>query len=218
MPTVNVVNLSRETVGEITLSDQVFGAEPKPHLVHEVVRAQLASRRRGTADTKTRGEVAFSTRKPYRQKKTGRARLGTRRSPLLRKGGVVFGPHPRDYSFQPPARVRRQALASVLSSLLAEGRLIILDAFPMEAPKTKLFRQAALRTGWKTLTLVTAEPDPVLERGAKNIPDMKVLRQEGLNCRDLLKRRNVAVLRDAVPLIEGRLTRALRAKEAEGAL
>ena len=205
MPTADVFNLSMEKVGEIELSDLVFGAEPKPHLVHEVVRSQLASRRRGTADTKTRGEVAFSTRKPYRQKKTGRARMGTRRSPLLRKGGVVFGPHPRDYSFRPPSRVRRGALISVFSSFLSENRILFLDSFPMEQQKTKLFVESAKKIGFPTFTLLIGGKEPILEMSARNVPHIKVLRWQGLNCYDLLKRRNLVILEDAVPVIEERL-------------
>jgi large subunit ribosomal protein L4 len=206
MPTADIYNLDMEKVGELELLDSVFGIEPKPWLVHEVVRAQLASRRRGTADTKTRGEVAFSTRKPYRQKKTGRARLGTRRSPLLKKGGVVFGPHPRDYSFRPPAKVRRSALASVLSSFLAERRLIVLEAFPIPEPKTKAFNQALSKLGFSSLVLLIPGKDLLLERSARNLPTVKVLRQEGLNCYDLLKYRNLVILKDAVPKIVSRLT------------
>ncbi|MDR2339061.1 MAG: 50S ribosomal protein L4 [Deltaproteobacteria bacterium] len=205
MPTADIYNLLMEKVGELDLDDRVFGATPKPWLVHEAVRAQLASRRRGTADTKTRGEVAFSTRKPYRQKKTGRARMGTRRSPLLRKGGVIFGPHPRDYSFRPPSKVRKGALISVLSSLLSEKRLLVIDDFPLPEPKTRLFHKAVLKLGYPTLTLVIPGRDPFLERAARNIPTVRVLRQEGLNCYDLLRLKNLVLLKDAVPMIEERL-------------
>jgi large subunit ribosomal protein L4 len=208
MPTADIYNLQMEKVGELPLSDLVFGAQPRPWLVHETVRAQLVSRRRGTADTKTRGEVSFSTRKPYRQKKTGRARLGTRRSPLLRKGGVIFGPHPRDYSFRPPAKVRKGALISVLSSFFKEERITILDNFPLPEPKTRLFFKSLEKLGFPTLTLVIPGKDPLLERSARNIPTVKVLRQEGLNCYDLLKFRNLVILKDAIPLIEDRLTLA----------
>jgi large subunit ribosomal protein L4 len=212
MPTADIYNLSMEKVGEVELSGLVFGADIKPHLVHEAVRAQLASRRSGTADTKTRGEVAFSNRKPYRQKKTGRARKGTRRSPLLKKGGVVFGPHPRDFSWRPPAKVRRQALTSVLSSFLEEKRLVILDSFPLGEAKTKAFHKSLAPLGFKSLTLVLPGRDMLLERSARNIPTVKVLRQEGLNCFDLLKYRNVVILKDALPMLEERLERGASAK------
>jgi large subunit ribosomal protein L4 len=126
---VNVVNLKNEAVGQIDLPDLIYPVEVRPHLVHEVVSAQLNSRRAGSASTKTRGEVAFSTRKPYRQKGTGRARAGSRRSPVWRHGGTIFGPKPRDFSQRPPARVRRSALKIVLTSKLKEQRLTVLDAF-----------------------------------------------------------------------------------------
>jgi large subunit ribosomal protein L4 len=205
MPTVPVYNLSMEKVGEINLNDSVFAATPKPHLVHEVVRAQLVSRRAGTANTKTRGEVAFSTRKPYRQKKTGRARMGTRRSPLLRKGGVVFGPHPRDYSFRPPAKVRKGALISVLSSFLAEKRLIVLDKLDIEAPKTKILARELSRIHFTRMAIVIPKASTVLEKSGRNIPSLKILRQEALNCYDLLKYQNLVIMKDAVPMIEERL-------------
>jgi large subunit ribosomal protein L4 len=205
MPQTDIYNLRMEKVGEISLSDLVFGAKPKPHLVHEVVRSQLVSRRAGTADTKTRGEVSFSTRKPYRQKKTGRARMGTRRSPLLKKGGVIFGPHPRDYSFRPPAKVRRQALISVLSSFYEEKRLIVIDNFSLEQPKTKEFAQSLAKLKFPSMVLCLPSADKIVELSGRNIPTVKVIRQVGLNCYDLLKYRHLVILKDAVPHLEARL-------------
>ncbi|MDR2198530.1 MAG: 50S ribosomal protein L4 [Deltaproteobacteria bacterium] len=205
MPTVNVYDAEMRRVGELDLKDSVFGAAPLPHLVHEVVTAQLASRRRGTADTLTRAEVSFSNRKPYRQKKTGRARMGTRRSPLLRKGGVIFGPRPRDYSRRPPSRVRKKALISVLSAFLQEERLIVLDGLRLDVVKTKSVAELIAKTKFPGAVLAIPEKDPVLEMSARNLPHVKVLRSGGLNCYDLLKYRHLVILKDAVPLIEDRL-------------
>jgi large subunit ribosomal protein L4 len=139
MPVVSVYNQNREIVGSVELPNAIYDAKIKPQLVQEVVRAHLNTRRAGTACTKTRGEVSYSTRKLFRQKKTGRARRGSRRSPLLRKGGVVFGPKPRDYGFRPPAKVRRGALISVLTDTLLKKRLLILDHIYLEEIRTQAF-------------------------------------------------------------------------------
>ncbi|MDR1038699.1 MAG: 50S ribosomal protein L4 [Deltaproteobacteria bacterium] len=205
MTAVDVINLRREAVRQVDLPDSIYNAEIKPHTVHETVRAQLNSRRSGTADTKTRGDVSFSTRKPYRQKKTGRARMGTRRSPLLKKGGTVFGPHPRDYSFRPPAEVRRIALRSVLSDKLAAGRLEILDEFPAPEIKTKNVFESVKPWGGAKIVFVIADKDENLEKSARNLPAVKVLRAAGLNCYDLLRYEYVVLLEGALPLIEERL-------------
>lgn len=189
------------------LPDSIYRAEVKAHLVHEAVRAQLCSRRAGTADTKTRRDVAFSTRKPYRQKKTGRARAGSRRSPLFRKGGTVFGPHPRDYSFRPPAEVRRAALRSVLSDKLANGRLEILDEFPAPEIKTKAVAEAVRPWEGRKIIFVIPAEDANLEKSARNLPGVKVLRAAGLNCYDLLRHEHVVLLEGALPLIEERLVK-----------
>jgi large subunit ribosomal protein L4 len=205
MAIADVVNLNKETVGQVELADSIYKAEIKPHLVYEVVRAQLLSRRAGTASTKTRAEVAFSNRKPYSQKKTGRARAGTRRSPLWRKGGTIFGPKPRDWSWRPPAKVRRAALRAVLSSKLLDNSLIVLDSFPCPQIKTKAFAESLGGLGLSKAILVTAAPDPNLELSARNLPNVKILRVEGLNCYDLLKYESLVILKDSLLAIEARL-------------
>ncbi len=205
MPIVDVVNLKNETVGQVELPDLIYNVEMRPHLVHEVVTAQLASRRAGTASTKTRAEVAFSNRKPYRQKGTGRARAGTRRSPVWRHGGTIFGPKPRDFSWRPPARVRREALRVVLSSKLAEKRLLILDSFELAAPKTKLFAESLKSLGLQKALVLTPAENEVLERSSRNVADAKVLRVAGLNCYDLLKHTHLVILKDSLAGIEERL-------------
>jgi large subunit ribosomal protein L4 len=205
MPKVTVFSINKDPMGEAELSDFVFDTEQKPHLVHEVVRAALNKRRSGSADTKTRGEVSFSTRKLYRQKKTGRARAGSRRSPLLRKGGTIFGPHPRDYGFVPPAKVRRAALRSVLSSKLETDRLTILDAFPLSEIKTKKVKESLDPWAARTALVVIPSEDKILEKSARNMEKVKVIRAEGLNCYDLLKYETLFILKDSLPLIEERL-------------
>jgi large subunit ribosomal protein L4 len=210
MTAVDVINIKREPVRQVDLPDSIYKAKIKPHTVHETVRAQLNSRRSGTADTKTRGDVAFSTRKPYRQKKTGRARMGTRRSPLLKKGGTVFGPHPRDFGFRPPAEVRRTALRSVLTDKLAAGRLEVLDEFPLEGIRTKAVFEAVQPWEGRRVLFVIPAPDETLEKSARNLPRVKVLRAAGLNCYDLLLHEHVVLLEAALPLVEERLSRSKR--------
>jgi large subunit ribosomal protein L4 len=205
MPLVDVVNINNEKVGSVELSDVIYDAEIKPHLVHEVVTAQLQSRRAGTACTKTRAEMAYSNRKPYRQKKTGRARAGTRRSPLWRGGGTIFGPKPRDFSWRPPAQIRRQALRGVLSAKYRESELIILDALDMPEIKTKAFNQCMLALGLKKAVVVTPAPNRQVELSSRNLPNIKVLRVDGLNCYDLLKHDRLVILKDSLPGIEARL-------------
>ncbi|MDR1545421.1 MAG: 50S ribosomal protein L4 [Deltaproteobacteria bacterium] len=205
MTIVDVVNLNNEKVGQAELPDEIWNAPLRPHLVHEVVTAQLHSRRAGTASTKTRAEVAFSNRKPYSQKKTGRARAGTKRSPLWRKGGVIFGPKPRDYSWRPPSRIRREALRVVLSAKLRESELVVLDAFSLDQIKTKAFAQAMKTLGLTKAVVVAPAPDRALELSSRNLPNFKVLRVEGLNCYDLLKHDRLVILRESLPGIEARL-------------
>ncbi len=202
---VDVVNLKNEKVGQVELPDLIYNVEMRPHLVHEVVTAQLHSRRAGTASTKTRAEVAYSNRKPYRQKGTGRARAGTRRSPVWRHGGIIFGPKPRDFSWRPPAQIRRSALKIVLTSKLQEQQLVVLDSFELAEAKTKAFSQALKGLGLKKAIVVTPGSNDTLERSSRNIPDMKVLRVDGLNCYDLLKHSHLVILKDSLPGIEARL-------------
>jgi large subunit ribosomal protein L4 len=202
---VNVVNLKNETVGQVDLPDQIYNVESRPHLVHEVVTAQLNSRRAGTASTKTRGDLTYSTRKPFRQKGTGRARGGSRRSPLWRHGGTIFGPHPRDFSQRPPAQVRRAALKIVLTSKRLDNRLLVLDALELTGAKTRLMAEAMKSLGLREALVVTPGPDETLERSARNLPDCRVLRVAGLNCYDLLKHTHLVILKDSLPGIEARL-------------
>ncbi len=207
MAQIDLYNLSREKVGEVELKDEVFNGPVKPHLFYEVVKWQLAKRRRGTASTKTRAEVSGGGRKPWRQKGLGRARAGSIRSPLWRGGGVVFGPKPRDYSYPLPKKVRKAALRSALSLRYKEGKLILLDGFDLPQIKTKLFVEAMEKLGLKgeKVLIVTDGKDEVLEKSARNVPWAKVLRCEGLNVYDVLNYHHLLILKSALPKIEERL-------------
>lgn len=206
MPKVDVYDEKKQKVGEIELSDDVFGAEIKPHLLHEVVVWQLAKRRAGTACTKTRSEVRGGGRKPWRQKGTGRARVGSRRSPLWRGGGTTHGPKPRDYDYNVPKKVRKAALKSALSDKLAEEKLMVLRGFGLESIKTKAFADVLAVFQTQNVLVVIAGPDEVLEKSARNIPMVKVLRAEGLNVYDILRYDRLMLLEPAVGRIEEALS------------
>jgi large subunit ribosomal protein L4 len=176
MPIVDVVNLRNEKVGEIELADSVFGAEVNESLLYESVRHYLACRRRGTVKTKTRAEVSGSGRKLWRQKGTGRARMGSIRSPLWRKGGTVHGPQPRDYSYRLPRKMQLGALRSALTAKLKDGQLKVVSAFELEDHKTKTVRRVldALEAN-RTVLLVDSPSDDKLELGARNLPGVTLL-------------------------------------------
>ena len=206
MPTLDVYDENRRKVGEIELSDAVFGAEIKPHLLHEVVVWQQARRRAGTASTKTRAEVRGGGRKPWRQKGTGRARVGSRNSPLWRGGGTTFGPKPRDYDYTLPKKVRKAALRSALSDKLGEAKLTVLSGFGLEAIKTKDFAEVLGRFEVEKALVVVEGPDEILEKSSRNLPGVKVLRAEGLNVYDILRYDNLMLLQPAVGKIEEALS------------
>ncbi|MDR0621484.1 MAG: 50S ribosomal protein L4 [Deltaproteobacteria bacterium] len=207
MPLVDVVNERNEKIDQISLPDEIYDVEIRPHLVHEVVTAQLQSRRAGTACTKTRGELAYSNRKPHRQKKTGRARAGSRRSPLWRGGGTVFGPKPRDYSWRPPAKIRKEALRIVLSAKLRDRELVVLDRLEMDAVKTKSFKGFMDNLSLTKALVVIPGIDSFIELSSRNLKDFKVLRVDGLNCYDLLRFDKLVILRSSLAPIETRLER-----------
>jgi len=203
MPTAEVINLKQEKTGEIELDPGVFATEIRPHLLHQVVTMQLANRRRGTASTKTRSEVAGSNAKPWRQKGTGRARAGHKRSPLWRGGAVIFGPKPRDYSYQIPKKARRKAIRSALSMKLQENKFLILDNLEIRQPKTKEVAAILKNLGSprKALFLVP-EKDENLLLASRNIPGVKVSLAQCVNVYDLLYYDLVIATKDAVKKIE----------------
>lgn len=202
MPTVEVFDSKREKVGSLELSDAVFAAELKPHLLHEVVVWQLACRRQGNADTKVRHEVRGGGRKPWKQKGTGRARSGSRRSPLWRGGGTIFGPHPRDYSYTLPKKVKKAALRVALSDKLREEKLLVLKGFDLSEIKTRAFVEVLGRFDVKNALIVTLGVDATLEKSARNVARIKVLRAEGLNVYDILRYDNLVLVEQAVARIE----------------
>lgn len=202
MPKVALYNISGEQVGEVELNDTVFGIEPNEPVLHDAVTMQLANKRQGTHDTKTRAEVRGGGRKPWRQKGTGRARAGSSRSPIWRSGGVVFGPHPRDYSYSLPKKVRRLALKSALSSKVLDNNIVVLDALTMDAPKTQEMVRILGNLKADKALVVTAERDVNVEKSARNIAGIKPLKADGVNVYDLLFYTKLVITKDAVAKIE----------------
>lgn len=203
MPKVAVYNTQGEQVGEIDLKDEIFGAPVNEAVLHEVMVMYQANRRRGTHDTKTRAEVAGGGRKPWRQKGTGRARHGSIRSPIWRGGGIVFGPHPRDYSYQVPKKVRRLALKSALSSRVREGKLLVLDRLELDAPRTKEMVRILDNLQIKDSALVvTGEKNENVVKSARNLPGIMSTEASLLNAYDILRHGTVVMTRDAVARVE----------------
>jgi large subunit ribosomal protein L4 len=207
MAKVPVYNLQHQSVGEIELSDAVFGADVNEGLIYDVLKAQLASRRSGTADTKGRSEVAGSSRKLYKQKGTGRARHGNVRAPNFVGGGQAHGPTPRDYGYRPPRKMRMGALRSALSLKLKEGQLKIVDAFAVSEVKTKKLAQTldTLQVAKGSL-IVDAGPNDNLRLSVRNLASHQYLPPEGVNLYDLLRYPNLVVTKDAARALEARFS------------
>ncbi len=188
---VEVKNWSNEVVGSIDLPDEVFAREVNQHLVWEVVRAYLASRRRGTHKTKEKSEVAGTRSKPWKQKHTGRARAGSRQSPLWRSGGTVFGPRPRSYAQKVNKKARKAALSGVLSQRLAEGRLLVLSSLEIDAPRTKDFiaRLDGLGVKGEKVLLVDGLENLNLHLASRNRPEVKMIDAGSLNAYEVLNHR-----------------------------
>lgn len=187
------------------LNEAIFGAKTRPHLLHQAVVMQLANRRAGSAATKSKGFVSGGGKKPWRQKGTGRARSGSIRSPIWVGGGTVFGPQPRDYSYRLPRKARREALLSALSSKNRDGKIIVVDKLVLDAPKTKLLVQALVELKVTSALIVIPQEDAKIERSARNLPKVKVLRVEGLNVYDLLRYEHLVLTDGALKLLEERL-------------
>jgi large subunit ribosomal protein L4 len=192
-------------VSDINLDDRIFDAKINPTLFYDVVRMDLASQRKGTASTKNKALVRGGGAKPWRQKGTGRARAGSRRSPLWRGGGTIFGPMPRDYSFSLPKKVKRAALRAALSLKRQEGKLILLKDFSLEGFKTRQVLEVLRRFQVQDALIITDEKNSFLERSARNIPGIEVLRYEGLNVYNILNHEHLILLRPTVEKIEGAL-------------
>lgn len=205
MPTVDVYNLKREKVGTLALSDEVFAAEVKEHLLHEVVVAQLASRRAGTKAGKERAAVRGSKRKMYKQKGTGNARHGGIRAPIFVGGGRAHPPKPQDFSWRPPRKVRLGALRGALSLLVREGRITIVDDIQLDEIKTKKIAAVldALQATKKTL-IVDDKSNERLRLSLRNMQNNQFLPPEGVNVYDLLRHDHVVVSKGAAKAIEAR--------------
>ena len=205
MPVVDVKNIKGKKVTTIDLVENIFNVAVKSNVLHEVVTMQLANQRSGSASVKHRSDVKGSTRKLFRQKGTGRARRGNIKSPLLRGGGVVFGPDGRIYAFRVPKKVRKLALKMALSSKLQANELMVLDKFELKQIKTKDFVDLLNGLNLTNALIVTAEKNENLELSSRNVPDIKVLRSEGLNVYDILKYKTLILLEPVIKNIEGRL-------------
>jgi len=194
MPTVDVLDIHKRKVGSVELHDGVFGVEADGPLVHTAVVMQQACARQGTASTLTRGEVSGSGRKPWKQKHTGRARAGSIRSPIWRHGGVVFGPRPRSYAYSLPKKKYRAALQSALSAKLAAGGIVVVSALTLEEPKTRRLAKVLAQMGLTGKTLIViGEGRTDLERAARNLREVKLIKPEELNVYDVLRHDSIVI-------------------------
>jgi len=205
MPVIDVQDVKGKQISQVELVDDVFSVPVKSSVLHEVVTMQLSNRRSGTAAVKHRSDVRGSGRKLFRQKGTGRARRGDIKSPLLRGGGVVFGPDGRNYTYQVPKKVRKLALKMALSSKLQKKELVVLDQFKLDEIKTKDFVSVLKTLNLNSVLIVTEKKNENLELSSRNVSDVKVLRSEGLNVNDILTHRTLVLLEPAIKNIEGRL-------------
>ena len=198
-------NTAGERVGEIALDDSVFAADVNEHLLWEVVKWQRARRRAGTHSTKTVAMVRGGGKKPYRQKGTGRARQGSTRSAQMVGGGKAFGPHPRDYDYALPRRVKKGALRSALSLRLKEAHLLVLDSFTIGEGKTQEVKKALEVLGAKSALIVDAKENKLLARGTRNLPAAKWLAPDGLNVYDVLDHEHLILTSDSARKVEAAL-------------
>ncbi len=203
MPGIAVYNMEGTQTGELQLSDTIFGTEINESVMHEVVVMQLANRRKGTASTKTRGEVSGGGRKPWRQKGTGRARVGSIRSPLWKGGAITFGPKPRDYSYSVPKKIRKKAVTSALASKFKDEEMVVLEELKFEQPKTKEMVNVLknLNIDQKVL-VVLADKDEYILKSSRNIPGVTPIAANSLNVYDILNHDKLIMTKDAVARVE----------------
>ncbi len=207
MPTVDVKNLKNESVGQLELSEDVFGAPLNEALIYDAVKNYLTNQRQGTVKTKTRGNVSGSGKKLWKQKGTGRARIASLRSPLWKGGGNVHGPQPRDWTSEFPKKMKRGALSSVLSERLREGNLVVVDAFELETGKTKAFAGIVKTMGWDSKTLIVENtPQDNLVLSSRNLPRVKVTAGVNVNIYDVLYHEKIVFTREAINLLQERLS------------
>jgi large subunit ribosomal protein L4 len=208
MPVVKVKNLSNEEVGEVELSEKVFGAPLNKKLIYFAVKGYLANQRAGTSATKTRGDTSGSGKKLWKQKGTGRARIASLRSPLWKGGGNVHGPQPRDWSYNVPKKMRRGAVRSVLSERLREGGLVVVENFDLSSHKTKEFASTLKQLGLGRHTLIVASlNNGNLALSSRNLPGVVYVSPEGVNVYNLLTHEHVAITRDAVEELDRQLSK-----------
>lgn len=206
MAAVEVLNSTGAKVSEVELPDEIFSIPVKTGVLHEVVRSQLVSKREGTAASKTRGMISGSTKKLFRQKGTGNARAGSVKSPLRKGGGVIFGPSPRSYEIKVPKKVRKLALKMALSAKVSDSRLFVIDALELEEIKTKALADLLSTLKLDDLLIVSDTDDTKLALSSRNIPDVKVIKTEGLNVYDILKFKNLLLVESSIENIKGRLS------------
>jgi large subunit ribosomal protein L4 len=202
MAKADILDIKGEKIGEVEIKDEIFMCEVKPNLIHDVIKMQLANRRRGTASTKTRKDVSGGGKKPYKQKGTGRSRQGTSRSPLQVGGGTVFGPHPRDYGYTLPKKVKRSALKSALTVRYTGSGMKVLDKLEMQEISTKSFSSIFKTLSLTTPLFVIDKKDEKVEKSARNLPHTKILRVDGLNVYDIIRYEQLVVTLDALKRIE----------------
>ncbi len=204
MATVKIYDQHKQESGEILLAPEVFEIEARPEILNFVVRAQMAARRSGTHNAKTRAQVSGGGVKPWKQKGTGRARAGSNRSPVWRGGAVIFGPSPRDYSFKVNSKIRALALKMALSSRLAANDLMVVNRMEIAEPKTKLFAAIAKDLDLNRALIVLPQNDEMLIRASNNIPGLSMTTPDQLNVLQVLKHKQLVLLQGSVELIEAR--------------
>ncbi len=203
MPTIKIVNQENQPSGELALSDKVFGTTINQHLIWEAINSHLANKRRGTHSTKTRGEVSGGGVKPWKQKGTGRARAGSNRSPLWYKGGITFGPKPRDYSWEMPKKMRRQAVCSALSAKLKDNEMVVLEDLTLNEIKTKAMVAVLKNLNLEgKITFVLGEKNDTIRLSGRNITNLKILNSDNINTYDLINCDNLLMTKAAVTKIE----------------
>ena len=198
----NVLDMSGKVVGEIELSEAVFGVEVNESVVHDVVKNHLANTRQGTQSARTRAEVSGGGRKPWRQKGTGRARQGSTRAPQWTHGGIVFAPKPRSYAYTLNKKVKRLALKSALSAKAAEGNVVVVDGLKMESIKTKVLKAFLAAVGASKSVIITAEQDEIIIKSARNIPGVVTTTAKILSVYDIVNAKQLVIDKAALAIIE----------------
>jgi len=208
MPTVEVKNLKNEKIGELELSENVFGVPLNEPLIYDAVKSYMANQRQGTVKTKTRGNTCGDRKKLWRKKGTGRARIASLRSPLWKGGGNVHGPQPRDWSTELPKKMKRGALKSALSERLREGNLIVIDGFNLENHKTKSFVAIAELFGWDKKTLIVeTEPQVNLILSSRNVQGVKIASGVNVNIYDVLDHEKIVFTRASISALQEKLSK-----------